>query len=138
MTVNEAIQKLLHDQQLVAIFVLVGLDILLGVAAAINPRTDAGGHFNFGKLTNFLRDDVLGKVLPWAALYVFAQMYNGLSVLGVDLGAITTAIWVVMLASLLNSLYGSLQDLGLPLPSAKGVIGNAGDAGPAPPAAPPG
>jgi Bacteriophage holin family len=124
MSLNEAIQKLLHDQQLVAIFVLVALDIVLGVAAAINPRTDAGGHFNFGKLSDFLRDDVLSKVLPWAALYIFSQMYTGLSVLGVDLSAIATAIWVVMLAALLNSLYGSLQDLGLPLPKVGGAVGN--------------
>jgi hypothetical protein len=132
-TLNEALQRLLHDQQLVAIFALVGFDIVLGVAAAINPRTDAGGHFNFGKLTNFLRDDVAGKVLPWAAIYIFAQMYGGLAVLGVDLSSIATAIWVVMLAALLNSMYGSLQDLGLPLPSAGGVLGGAADAGPAVP-----
>jgi len=127
---NQAIQNLLRDQQLVAIFALVGLDIVLGVAAAVNPRSDAGGHFNFGKLTNFLQDDVLAKVLPWAAIYIFAQMYSGLSVLGIDLGAIATAIWVVMLVALINSLYGSLQDLGLPLPSPGNAIGNAGDASP--------
>jgi hypothetical protein len=123
MDLSEAIQKLLHDQQLIAIFVLVFLDILLGVAAALNPK-DKTQRFNFGKLTNFLRDDVLGKVLPWAGIYVFAQMYTGLSVLGVDLGSIATAIWVVMLASLLNSLAGSLQDLGLPIPSIGGSVGN--------------
>lgn len=134
MGLNEAIQKLLHDQQLVAIFVLVALDIVLGVAAALAPRAKAAGHFNFGKLTNFLQDDVLGKVLPWAAIYIFAQMYSGLSILGVDLGAIATGIWVVMLAALVNSLYGSLQDFGLPLPTIGGAAGNAGDAGPpAPP-----
>ena len=133
MGLNEAIQKLLHDQQLVAIFVLVGLDIVLGVAAALYPKAKTAGHFNFGKLTNFLEDDVLGKVLPWAAIYIFAQMYGGLAVLGIDLGSIATAIWAVMLAALVNSLYGSLQDFGLPLPSLGGAIGRAGDAGPPPP-----
>lgn len=121
MTLNDAIQKLLHDQQLVAIFVLVGLDIVLGVLAAIKSKEQ---RFNFGKLTDFLADDVLGKVLPWAGIYIFSQMYTGLSVLGVDLEAIATAIWVVMLAALLNSLYGSLQDMGLPLPDVGGAIGN--------------
>lgn len=118
MTFNAALQKLLHDQQLVAIFVLVAVDLLLAVFAAVYlGLKDKGEGFKFGRLVDFLRDDVAGKVLPWAAIYVFAQMYTGLDVLGINLGDIATAIWVGMLAALVASLATSLSDLGLPIGS---------------------
>jgi len=116
MTVNEALQKLLHDQQLVGIFVLVGADLVLGVLAALylGLKNKVEG-FKFGRLVDFLQDDVLGKVLPWAGIYVFSQMYTGLAVLGVDLESIATGIWVAMLAALVASLTTTLGDLGLPI-----------------------
>ena len=118
MDLNPAIEKLLHDQQLVAIFVLVAVDFLFGVAAAVKRGLDPDDPdpgFHFSRLVDFLRDDVLGKVLPWAAIYVFAQMYTGLDLLGISLGDLATAIWVGMLAALVASLATSLGDLGLPI-----------------------
>jgi hypothetical protein len=114
-SINEALQKLLHDQQLVAVFALVGLDILLGVVAALVPSAASAGKFNFNRIVDFLRDDVLEKVVPWAIIYVFAALYSGLGVLGVNLGDIANGIYVVMLAALVASLLTSLSDLGLPV-----------------------
>lgn len=121
---DQAIQSLLHDQQLVAVFGLVGLDILLGVLAAIYPKAQTAGKFHFEKLTAFLYDDVLGKVLPWAAIYIFAQMYPSMDVLGVNLGDIATGIFVGVVAALVASLTVTLGDFGLPVSSIP-VIGGA-------------
>lgn len=115
MTFNAALEKLLHDQQLIAAFVFVAFDFVLGVLAALylGWKNQDGGGFKFGRLVDFLGDDVLGKVLPWAAIYVFSQMYTGLSIFGVDLESIATGIWVGVLAALIASMATSLADLGL-------------------------
>ena len=116
LSINEALQKLLHDQQLVAVFALVGLDILLGVVASLVPSAQSSaGKFNFNRIVDFLRDDVLEKVVPWAIIYVFAALYSGLGVLGINLGDIANGVYVVMLAALVASLVSSLSDLGLPV-----------------------
>jgi hypothetical protein len=123
MTFNAALQQLLPNQQLVAAFVFVGLDVVLAVLSVIYlglKDSDGDGKndgFKFGRLVDFLRDDVLAKVLPWAAIYVMATMYTGLDVFGISLSDIATGIWVGVLAALVASMATSLGDLGAPVGS---------------------
>ncbi len=108
MTIQEVVQQFAHDKQLHAVIVLIALDLVFGVIAAV--RT---GQFAFSKLAAFLHDDVLGKVLPWFAVFATAKFAPSVSILGVDLNQIQTTLWAAVSVALAFSLAASLNDLGL-------------------------
>ena len=108
MTIQEVVREFANDKQLHAVLVLVALDLILGVVAAVKL-----GTFAFSKIAGFLKDDVLGKVLPWFAVFAFAKFAPSVDVLGIDLNQIQTALWALVAAALVASLVASLSDLGL-------------------------
>lgn len=108
MSIQQVVQEFASDKQLHAVVVLIALDLVLGVIAAV--RT---GSFAFSKLAAFLKDDVLGKVLPWFAVFATAKFAPSVDILGVDLNQIQTVLWAAVAAALAFSLAASLNDLGL-------------------------
>ena len=108
MTVSSVVHLIVADAMFKAVVVLIVLDLILGVAAAVK-----NGQFAFAKVTGFLRDDVLGKVVPWAALYAGWKFAPSVDLLGVGLEEITRGAGALMIAALAGSLTSSLADLGL-------------------------
>lgn len=108
MSITEVVQQFANDKQLHGVLILIALDLVLGVFVAV--RT---GQFAFSKISAFLKDDVLGKVLPWFAIFSFAKFAPAVSVIGVDLNQIQTVAWGLVTVALVFSLTSSLNDLGL-------------------------
>jgi hypothetical protein len=126
LTIADIIHRIATDSLLQTMLAVLALDLVLGILAAFKL-----GTFNLAYLTNFMRNDVLGKVVPWAVLDVFAIVAGGANIVvaGVDFTNIAHVSGVAILAALTGSILGSLTDLGLPgIPS---VLGSAKDAQPA-------
>ncbi len=114
MDITQILHSFAGDKQVKAVVILIAADLILGVLAAAKL-----GTFRLTYISNFLRNDVVGKVLPWFALYAFGQT-SGASVLGVDFGTIADAAFIGVTAALAGSLASSLKDLGIGLPDAIG------------------
>lgn len=108
---GEVIRQFANDKQLQAVLVLIGLDIVLGIVAAVKL-----GRFAFSKVSAFLKDDVLGKVVPWFAVFAAAKYAPGVDILGVDLNQVQTVFWAAVVVALVASLTSSVADLGVGLP----------------------
>lgn len=86
--------------------VLVLLDFILGVAAAL-----ASGTFRFGWLPDFLRRDVLQKLVPYFAVWAAVRLGGDVDLGGV--GAIEETVNAAILLALGASILNSLRDLGV-------------------------
>ena len=106
------VKEIANDAMFQAILVLIALDLVLGVAAAAKQQV-----FTLAKVGGFLRDDVLGKVVPWAVLYGAWKWAPAVDVLGVDLEVVARATGGLAIAALGGSLISSLGDLGLNVPN---------------------
>ena len=117
MTLQQVIQSLVHDTMLQSLLVLVLVDLVLGVTAAVKA-----GDFRFSKVSQFARGDLLGKVVPFGVLYAAWKLAPAADVLGVGFEEITRSVGALVIAALVGSLTSSLNDLGLsmPAPLAKG------------------
>jgi hypothetical protein len=116
MDITQIMHSFASDQQVKIVAVLIAADLVLGVLASIQNQQQA---FSLSYVSNFLRNDVLGKVVPFFALYALGKVSSS-SVAGVDFGTIADAAWVGVSAALVGSLATSLGDLGISLP----VVGN--------------
>lgn len=96
------------DTQLQAALGLIALDFIFGVLVAF-----LHGTFRLSYVSQFLRDDVLSKLVPWVALRYVNKLVPGLAVVGVDVGTLATAAWVVFFAAMVGSILGSLKQLGI-------------------------
>jgi hypothetical protein len=103
---SNLVDLFVHDKLVVAMAVLVVLDIALGVLAAFKL-----GTFNLSYVSDFFRNDVLYKLLPyyvlWAALHISDTDFDF-----VGLNAIDSAFALFALAALAASILKSLSDLG--------------------------
>lgn len=110
MTIAEIIHRIAADQELQTMLAVVVVDLVLGVLAALKL-----GTFRLAYLSNFMRNDLLGKVVPWAFLDSAAIVAGGLDIVipGVDLTVTAQAAGGVIIAALVGSILGSLKDLGL-------------------------
>ena len=109
MTFNQVVHSFASDDLLQAVLVLIALDLVLGVIAAVVSKTQ---RFKFNKLASFAADDVLGKVFPWFIIYSAAKFAPSVDVLGISLNDIQKGVWVVVAAALIASLVESLAQLG--------------------------
>ncbi len=121
MSIPDAVNSFAHDKQLQAVLVLIVLDILLGIVAAVKL-----GMFAFSKISAFLKDDVLGKVVPWFAIFAAAKFAPSVDVLGIDLNQLQTVFWAAVVVALVASLAASADDLGVPMPAVVGTGENEG------------
>lgn len=111
MSISDVINSFVHDGLFQAVLVLISLDVLLGILAALKR-----GDFKFSWLAGFGKDDLLGKVVPWFVIYTAAKYAPNVAVLGIDLDAFQKVVFGFVAAALGGSLISSLKDLGLPLP----------------------
>jgi hypothetical protein len=128
MSITQILSSFAHDEQVKAVAILIAADLVLGIIAAINM-----GTFRLTYISNFLRNDVVGKVLPWFALFAFGKT-SGAGVVGIDFGTIADSAFVLTSAALVGSLLSSLADLGISLPA--GIAGHAPPSQRSAPAAP--
>lgn len=103
---------------------LVGLDFVVGVTAAAKART-----FRFGWLSDFLRRDVLGKLVPYFAVWVAVRVGGDVELGGI--GAIEETVGATVVAAMGASILNSLRDLGV-LRGASDVVAGSDAPPPAP------
>lgn len=108
------VHRFFEDTRTQIALLLVLLDVALGLLASFVAPKEAGG-FRLSYVADFLRNDVLGKVLPFFVLYGgFLYAKNADIVIpGLDLEVIMNGAWVIVLAALGGSLLASLSQLGL-------------------------
>ena len=92
--------------------ILVALDFILGIIAAIKMKT-----FRLSYISDFLRTDVAFKLVPWFAFYVLALVAGNVDIVipGLDLGFIAGTIYVTIVATWVGSILNSLKEIGFPL-----------------------
>jgi hypothetical protein len=100
------INQFADDPTVIALAVLVGLDLVLGVSAAVK-----NGVFRLSYVADVLRNDVLGKVIPYYA--VWAAVHISGDVMISDFGVIEETAGGLAVAAVGGSVFNSLRDLGL-------------------------
>jgi len=98
------------DARVQTLLVLIALDIALGVVVSLKA-----GNFRLAFLADFARNDLLGKVVPFAFIYAAYKYASSVDLVipGVDMQVVMDGVWVITLAALVGSLLGSIKDLGL-------------------------
>lgn len=104
MTLGQLLHLFVADTTVRVVAILIALDFILGVAAALKA-----GTFGIGYLHGFLIDDVLSKLVPWFALYAATKV--GLSDGMFD--GIRDATFAFVTAAMGASILKSLTDLGI-------------------------
>jgi hypothetical protein len=108
----------------IALF-LIAADFVLGVAAAFRV-----GNFRLSYVADFLRNDVLGKLLPYLAFYTLALVAGGVDIVigGLDFGVLAGAAYVALVGALTGSILNSARELGTSPPEQqKMTVALAGD-----------
>ena len=100
----EEILNVLATSQIRNIVMLIGIDVVLGILAALKTK-----EFALGKLAGFMKRGVLTYVFGFAILTLAGQAIPSLD------WAVTVAYYLVLLA-LVGSILDNLGKLGLPLP----------------------
>jgi len=98
------ITLLFATQQMQWIVILLAIDVLLGIIAALVKK-----EFVFGKLCNFMKGPVLAYVLGFAVIELAGAAIPSLAF-------IVPVVFVLVVIALLASIFGNLGKLGLPLP----------------------
>jgi len=104
------LHRFFEDTRTQIALLLVLLDLGLGVIASV-----VKGNFRLSFVSDFARNDLLGKVVPFFLLYggyVYAKNAD-VVIPGVDLDVIMNGAWVIVSAALVGSLLNSLRDVGL-------------------------
>lgn len=101
---NELIRKFANDREVQTVAVLIVLDFVFGVSAAFKTKT-----FRLSFLSDFMRNDVLGKVVPYFAVMAAVTIGGNVDVGGVN---IQDVVGVAVIAALSASILSSLNDLG--------------------------
>lgn len=86
------------------IVILLGIDVVLGIIAALVKK-----EFVFGKLCNFMKGPVLAYIFGFAVIELVGNALPSLAF-------IVPIVFVLVLIALLASVFGNLGKLGLPLP----------------------
>ena len=98
------ILALFATPQMQWIVILLGIDVILGIIAALVKK-----EFVFGKLCNFMKGPVLAYVFGFALIRWVGSALPSLAF-------IVPVVFVLVLFALLASVFGNLGKLGLPLP----------------------
>jgi hypothetical protein len=110
---SQVFAALWHDARLQAALGLVAVDLVLGITAAFHANT-----FALSKLAGFVRDDLLGKLIPWAVLYAAAKLTR---VTWAD--AAQNVVYAGVVAAWVGSIASSLKDLGFNVPLPQSLAG---------------
>lgn len=96
--------ELFANIQTQIIAILIGLDVVLGIIAAI-----ASKEFRFGKVARFMKKPVIAYLFGFAVIQMVAQAQPSLSLF-------VPAAFLLISIALLASLARHLHKLGIPLP----------------------
>ena len=102
---QQLIEAFANDPGIRLAAALVLLDFVLGVSAALKART-----FRLAWLPDFLRRDVLGKLVPYFAVWAAVRLGGDVELGGV--GAIEETVNAAVVLALGASILNSLRDLG--------------------------
>jgi len=100
----EEILNVLATSQIRNIVMLIGIDVVLGILAALKTK-----EFALGKLAGFMKRGILTYVFGFAVLILVGQALPSLD------WVVSVAYYLVLLA-LVGSILDNLGKLGLPLP----------------------
>ena len=95
---------LFSSTQVQIITALIGIDVVLGILGAVVKK-----DFRFGKLGGFMKGPVLGYVLGYGVLELVTEGIPSLAF-------ILPAAFILIVVSLIASLFRNLNKLGLSLP----------------------
>jgi hypothetical protein len=98
------------DDKLKAALILVFVDFVLGVLAAVKQ-----GNFRLAYVSDFLRNDIGFKLVPWFVLYAGAVVAGNQNIVipGLDMGVVAGAAYATIIAAWVASILGSLNELRL-------------------------
>lgn len=110
MTFGQLVHEVFADKQLAALALLVVADLILGILAAFKL-----GTFRLSYVSDFLRNDVLFKVVPYFFLKVAATVAGAYDIVvdNFDWGLIAGGAYIIIVLALVGSLLKSVADLGL-------------------------
>ena len=103
---EDLLRQFVDDPTVLVLSALVALDVILGVLAALKLKT-----FKLVIIADFLRADVLGKLLPYYAVWAAVHL-SGDIMLG-DFGVVEETTGALAIAAVGASVLNSLRDLGL-------------------------
>lgn len=113
-----------HDGKVHVLLLLIVIDFILGVIAAFNV-----GTFRFSYVSDFLRNDILFKIIPYFTVYAASIVAGGVDIVipGLDFGFISDSVFSLIVVALVGSIFSSLADLHLfKVPAAIGGSENTG------------
>ncbi|KKS90639.1 MAG: hypothetical protein UV65_C0012G0017 [Parcubacteria group bacterium GW2011_GWF2_43_11] len=96
--------EILATKEIQMIVLLIGIDVVLGVIAAMMKK-----QFVIGKLAGFMKRGVLVYVFGYAVISAVGEVLPSLSII------VTAAYWLILLA-LAGSILDNLGKIGLPIP----------------------
>lgn len=108
MNVGSALAEFFEDGKVKILLVLIVLDLLFGSLSALKR-----GTFRLSYFADFLKNDVLWKLVPYFALY-FGALVAGdadIGVEGFDLGLMAGAAYVACVVAWAGSILNSLAEL---------------------------
>lgn len=100
------LRQFTEDPTVIGLAVLVALDVILGVSSAIKLK-----RFKFVLISDFLRADILGKLVPYYAIWAAVHL-TGDVMLG-DFGLIEETAGATAVLAIGASVLNSVRDLGL-------------------------
>jgi len=106
MNLSALLAAFTNDPEVKIVAALILLDLILGVSAGVKV-----GTFRLGWLADFLRNDVLGKVVPFFAIWAAVRVGGDLEIAGY--GMIEEGVSAAVILALGASVLNSLRDLGL-------------------------
>lgn len=110
MTLGSMLHAFFADDKLKIALLVIFIDFVLGVLAAIKQ-----GNFRLAYVSDFLRNDVGFKLVPWFVLYAGALVAGSQNLLidGLDMGVVAGAAYATIIAAWVASILGSLNELRL-------------------------
>src|SRR3989344_2319211 len=96
--------EILATKEIQMIVLLIGIDVILGIIAALMKK-----EFVLGKVAGFMKKGVLVYVFGFAVISAVGEGLPSLSII------VTMASWLILLA-LIGSILDNLGRLGLPIP----------------------
>lgn len=97
-----------NDSKLRIVVILIAVDVLVGIIAAIKM-----GTFTLSYVADFMRNDVLFKLLPWFILYSAGKLTSKDTIPGINFATLANGAFGMITLALAGSIMSSLYQLGL-------------------------
>lgn len=108
MTLGSLLHAFFADDKLKIALIVIFVDFVLGSLAAVKQ-----GNFRLAYVSDFLRNDVAFKLVPWFVLYAGAVVAGQQNIVipGLDMGVVAGASYAAIIAAWVASILGSLNEL---------------------------